>query len=144
VPVDGLPPTTDVGLSVTPVTIGAVTASEALWVPFAVAVIEAVWLVATATVLTVNVPEVEPGAIVAVASTVAAALLDERATERPLAGAALPIVIVPIELVPPTTVVGLRDTAVTPGAVRFKVAVAVPVVAEIVSASLAATARVVT
>ena len=116
VPVEETPPATVVGLSVNAVRVGAVIASDALeLVPFDVAVIFAVAFAPTATVVTVKVPLVAPAAIVAVAGTVAAALFDARLTLSPPAGAALLIVIVPVELFPPTKPVGFKLKAVTFG-----------------------------
>jgi len=59
----------------------------------------------------VNVFEVLPAGMVTLAGTVAAeALLLESATSAPPAGAATLSVTVPVEEVPPVTVVGLRVT----------------------------------
>jgi len=118
VPVELSPPVTEVGLRETPVKVGAVTVKLAVcdW-PFNVAVTVAVAFAATALVATVNVPVVAPAAIVAVAGTVAPALLEANVIERPPAGAALLIVRVPVEDTPPATVVGLSATAVSVGAV---------------------------
>jgi len=95
----------------------------------------------------VNVALVAPAGTETVAGTVAAeVLLDVRFTVRPPVGAALLIVTVPVELVPPVTVVGLTDTPVTVGAVTVRVAVLfdVPIEAVIVGVALAATATVLT
>jgi hypothetical protein len=81
VPVEGVPPTTDVGLNANPVNVAAVIPSGAVAdVPSAEAVIVAVAFDVTALVVTVNVAELEPAGIVTVAGTVALALLDERLT----------------------------------------------------------------
>ena len=82
-------------------------------------------LAPTVEVVAVNVPVVAPAATVTEAGTVTAALPEERATTRPPAGAALVIVTVPVELTPPATVAGLKDSALITGAVTVRVAVAV-------------------
>ncbi len=117
-----VPPTTDVGLSPTVVTVGAVMARFAVAVdPLKLAVNTAVAFAATGVVVTVKVPEVAPAAIVAVPGT-AAGLPEETGTVRPPAGAALPIVTVPMDETPPATVVGLTDRPVTTGAVIARLA----------------------
>jgi hypothetical protein len=73
-------------------------------------VIVAVAAVVPAVVVTVNVPVVLPAATVTEAGTVAAALLLDKTTEMPPAGAALFKVIVPVEELPRATLVGLSDT----------------------------------
>jgi hypothetical protein len=81
-------------------------------------------LALTGSDVTVKVPLVAPAAIDAVAGTVAAAVLAEvRATVIPPTGAGLLMVAVPVELPPPTTVVGVSDTPVTVGPLTVKVAV---------------------
>jgi hypothetical protein len=65
---------------------------------------------ATVCVVTVNVRLVVPAATVTLAGTVAAAvLLLESATTRPPEGAAAESVTVPVDDVPPVTLVGLSD-----------------------------------
>jgi hypothetical protein len=63
-----------------------------------------------AVVVTVKVAVVLPAATVTEAGTVAAALLLDKATERPPVGAALFKVIVPVEEAPRATLVELSDT----------------------------------
>ena len=72
----------------------------------------------TVVVATLNVAVVCPAATVTLAGTCADALLLERFTTAPPDGAAPVSVSVPVELLPPTTVVGLRETdeRVTAGA----------------------------
>jgi len=125
VPVDVLPPVTEVGLRATEATVGAVIVNDAVTgvPPFAEAPIEAVWFVATAAVVTVKVPLVDPAAMEAVAGTVAAELFEERATDIPPVGAALLIVTVPVEEVPPTTEVGFKATVDTVGELTVNAAV---------------------
>ena len=64
----------------------------------------------TAFVVTVNVAVVLPAATATVAGTVADVLLLDSATEIPPVGAAALKVTVPVDELPPVTVVGLRDT----------------------------------
>jgi hypothetical protein len=87
--------------------VGAVIASVAVLdtVP-SFAVIDAVTFAATATVLTVKVLEVFPEATVTDVGTVAAETLLERLTSVPAEGAAPFRVTVPVDELPPTTVVG--------------------------------------
>ena len=63
-----------------------------------------------AVVVTVNVAVVLPAATVAVAGTVAAVLLLDRATEIPPLGAAPLKVTVPVDEAPRLTLAGLTDT----------------------------------
>jgi len=80
VPVEDVPPATEVGLRLTLLTPAVVTARFALEVEVsgAVAVMLAVALLTTGVVDTVNVPVFEPAATVTVPGTVAAALPDVR------------------------------------------------------------------
>ena len=79
---DELPPTTEVGLRLTDEMVGAVIVRFAVAeVLFAVAVIVAVVLDATGTVVTVNVAVLDPAATVTVAGTVAALALLLNETE---------------------------------------------------------------
>ena len=85
--------------------------------------------VETARVVTVNVALALPAGTVTEAGTVAAdALLLVSATTAPPSGALLLSVIVPVDAVPPVTLVGLRATAVklAAGGVTVRVAVCVP------------------
>jgi len=80
--------------------------------------------VATGLVVTVNVAVVAFGATVTLAGTLAApVLLLDRLTTAPLAGAGPVKVTVPVEVVPPITVVGFRLTEVRTAAVTVKLAV---------------------
>jgi hypothetical protein len=119
VPVDEAPPTTVVGLNVSAVTVvdGArVTPSAAKSVaPPRVAESCAVVL-STANVVAVNDALVAPAGTVTVAGTLTAPgreLL--RLTATPPAGAPLPRVTVPVADVPPGTLVGLTEKAVSVG-----------------------------
>lgn len=80
----------------------------------------------TPLVVTVNVAVVAPAATVTLAETVAAALLLESATTAPPGGATLPRVTVPVDELPPTTVVGLSVRFESTGALIVSVAVRVP------------------
>ena len=123
VPVEDVPPITEVGLRVTDETVGAVMAKlQVLEDPLRVAVITEVTFVATGTVVTVNVAVVAPAGTVTVAGGVAADWLLLKAMGRPAAGAALLIVTVPVEETPPTTVLGLIKTEESVGAVIVSVA----------------------
>jgi hypothetical protein len=148
VPVELVPPVTDVGLKPR-VHVGTSTVSVALadWPP-AEAPIVLVVLVGTPMEVTVKVAVVAPAGTVTVAGTVAAAvLLDVNATDIPPVGAALPRVTIPVEGVPPTTVVGLSETAVTTGGLTVRVAVwfdepSVAVIVEVVAVATAVEATV--
>jgi len=102
--------------------------------------------VATGVVVTVKVAVVVPAATVTLAGAVAAALLLDKLTDKPPAGAALPKVTVPIEEVPPSTAVGFTATDETTGGFTVNAAVWVPPlnVAEMVADAAVATGVVVT
>jgi hypothetical protein len=114
VPVDGDPPFTAAGLSATEDSATAVagfTVSKVVLVvpPYVAEMVSGVATV-TALVVTVNVALVAPPATVTLAGTVAADALLERDTIAPPLGAAPLSVTVPIDDVPPLTLVGLRVT----------------------------------
>ena len=90
----------------------------------------------------VKVAVVAPAATVTEAGTVALAVLLASATAMPPVGAGLLIVTVPVELAPPITEVGLRETDDADGGVTVRVAEpeVVPSVALIVAVVEAATA----
>jgi hypothetical protein len=69
-------------------------------------------VVVTAFVVTVNVAVVLPAFTVTVGGTVAAALLPDNVTTAPPPGAGPVRVTVPVDGLPPTTLVGFRDTLV--------------------------------
>jgi hypothetical protein len=147
VPVAVAGPVTEFGEIPRLVIVGALTASVALAdAPFADAPIVTDWFDPTATVVTVAVIVVAPAGTVTVAGTVAAALLEVKATLSPPLGAAALIVTVAVEEVPPTTDVGFSVTAVTPGAFtgRLPLKVAPFAVALIVAVTDVETAVVVT
>jgi hypothetical protein len=149
VPVDEAPPVSDAGLTAAKASVGAtgLIVSGAVFVTAAaVAVIVAVVTVPTAVVVTMNVAVVAPWATVTFAGTFAAALLLDRFTTKPPAGAALERVTVPVEEVPPVTVVGLSETFERAGGLMMRVAVFVTpaAVAVIVAVVTVPTAVVVT
>jgi hypothetical protein len=98
-----------------------VSAAVAVW-PLSVAVIVDVVFAPTLTVVTVNVAEVAPAAIVTDAGTVALEPLAVSVTVKPPAPAGLATDTVPVELAGPMTVVGLSDS-VNEGIVTVRVAV---------------------
>lgn len=109
--------------------------------PFTVAVIVAVTAALTAAVVTVNVADVCPAATVTVPGTIADELLDASATNKPPVGAGPLSVTVPVDDVPPATVVGFNTTDVVTGAVTVSDAFALVVnaPAEIVDVAFVAT-----
>jgi hypothetical protein len=116
VPVELAPPTRLVGARATDVmvTAGGLMLSEAVWLEaLYVAVMTALVTDATAVVVTVNVPVVAPAATVTLAGTVADALLLDRVTTAPPVGATELSVTVPVELAPPTRLVGASATEET-------------------------------
>ncbi len=100
--------------------------------------------VATPAVLTVNVPVVEPAGTVTEAGGIAAEPLEVRGTTRPPLGAGDVRVSVPVEVAPPTTVVGERVNPASDGGLTVSraVAVNVPCVTVIVAAFVDATGTV--
>jgi hypothetical protein len=119
VPVEELPPRTDVGLTVTELRVAAVTVSVAAFVTFAY---EAVMLtevfVATGEVVTRNVAVVAfAGMMTLVGTLPTALLLLARAICAPAAGAGPFSVTVPVDDAPPRTEVGLNVTELSAAAV---------------------------
>lgn len=112
VPVDDVPPVTLVGFSATLESAAGLIVRVAVCVP---PVIVAVVIDATAVVFTVKFPAVAPAATVTLAGTVAAPLLLDRDTTMPPEGAGPFNVTVPVELLPPTTLVGFTATEDTVG-----------------------------
>ena len=124
VPVDELPPWSEVGERVNPVRPGGVMVRVVFTdVEPSVAVMVAVADVATTEVVIVNVPVEAPAAMVTVDGTTALELLEVKFTTVPPAGAALFKVTVPVEGVPPSTDVGETDTAVGTRGVKVSDAV---------------------
>jgi hypothetical protein len=115
VPVEGLPPITDAGLSESAEGTGALMVRIAvLLTEPVVAVIVELVLVATAVVVTVKVAVVAPAGTVTELGTVAG-LVAESPTEVPPVGAAPVKVTVPVDEFPPVTVAGLTATEATVG-----------------------------
>lgn len=103
------PPVTDVGATVTPTRVGAMTVmTAALEIEPRVLVIVAVLVLCTAMAPTLKVALDRPAPMVTVAGTVAVELLDVSATAVPPVGAGPLKVTVPVEVEPPVTVVGER------------------------------------
>jgi hypothetical protein len=128
VPVELLPPTTELGDLLNEDRVAAVTVRVALLLPPSEAVITEVVVEATPRDVTLKVADVDPAGTVTLAGTVATAvLLLVSTTEAPPVGAAPFKRTVPVELLPPTTLVGLRDTDETDAAgLTRSVAFAVP------------------
>lgn len=95
-----------------------------LLVPAKVAVITAFTVLVTAKVVTVKVANFVPAGTSTVAGTDASLLLLVNETETPPAGAAVPNVTVPLEVLPPTNDAGLSDRPDTTGGLMVKVVVA--------------------
>jgi len=111
VPVEDVPPKTLVLLRVTDKRLVGVTVSVAVCVPPYVPLIVTGVEDETTKVVTVKVFVVVPAATVTLAGTVATAVLElERVTTAPPVGAAPLRVTVPVDELPPTTVVGERVT----------------------------------
>jgi hypothetical protein len=145
VPVELFPPMTDVGATTRLLTPGRliVRVADCEDAP-SVAVMSAVVVEETAVVVTVNVADVLPGVTVTLPGTVAAPLPELRDTTSPDEPAGPVRVTVPVELDPPTTDVGERETLATPGRLMVRVAVLeeAPRVAVIVEVAVAETALV--
>ena len=112
VPVDDVPPATEVGLSDnedSDAVAGLIVSDAVLFTPLQAAVIVEVVDDVTVVVVTLNVAVVLPADTVTPVGTVAEELLLESATEIPPAGAAALRVTVPVEELPPVTLVGLSD-----------------------------------
>ncbi len=116
----GLPPTTDFGAAMVKVSAGGLTVSVAVFVTeLSVALMVAVTVAETGVVDVVNVAVVAVAGTVTLTGTVTplAVLLLDRVTTTPPVGAAPDRVTVPVEPVPPITVVGLSERPVSVGAV---------------------------
>ena len=108
VPVEVLPPVTEVGLSVTETNCGGKITREAVReLPPAAAVKIAIFCVETATVFTTKVFDVFPAGMVSVAGTIAAGSLVDRLTTNPPVAADELKVTVAIAVFPPRRLVGL-------------------------------------
>ena len=120
VPVELLPPLTLVGFnvsdeSVTPPLAGVIVSEACCELVPSVAVITAVVVLVTDVVGTVKFADVEPDGTVTLLGTFADELLLLKLTTEPPEGAAELNVTVPVELFPPTTLVGFKVTEETVG-----------------------------
>ena len=138
VPVADVPPTSGFGDTVSVDMTTGLIVSVADWVdvPY-VAVMLAVDVAETEIVVMVNVAEVDPAGTVTDAGSVAFVLLEVRLTVMPPDGATPFKVTVPVDVSPPTTVLGFNDTLVTAGGLIVSVVVLVvlPVTPEMVAAT---------
>ena len=124
-PVAGDPPISDVGATLSAVTVGATTVKVVLAVtPCKDPEIVAVVVLETPTVLTINVAEVAPAGTVTFAGTVALVELELRTTMVPLVGAGPLSVTVPVDVPPPVTSAGDNLRELSAAAVMFNVALA--------------------
>lgn len=147
VPVDGDPPATEVGDRLNDATEAGLIVTVALAeTALSVPVISAATAAVTGAVVTVNVAEYEPAAIVTVAGTAALLLFEARLTINPPLGAGPVSVAVPVEALPPVTVVGASESELKVAGVIPKVALSevVPRVAVRVAVVDAVTDEVVT
>jgi hypothetical protein len=117
VPWEDEPPVTLVGFTVTEVItrVGVIVSEACCELLPSVAVITAVVVEVTDAVVTVNEALICPAATVTVPGTLAEPLLLESETTVPPEGAAALIVTVPVELFPPTRLVGFRVSEETVG-----------------------------
>ena len=116
VPIDEVPPTTEVGSTETLVGTGGMTVKVVVTVePCAFAVIVATVETATAEVAIEKVPEVAPAGTVTLVGGVAVVLLDDKPTTAPPVGAGRASVTVPVEVDPPGTDGGLTLSPVRNG-----------------------------
>lgn len=125
-PEAGEPPISDVGATLSAVTVGATIVNVALAVtPCREPEIVEEVVLETPTVLTVNVAEVAPAETVTFAGTVALVELELRTTLVPLVGAGPLSVTVPVADEPPKTEAGATVSELTVGAPIVSVALAV-------------------
>ena len=123
IPVEDVPPVTEVGDTVSVASVGGVMVSVAVcFTEPTVAVTTADVVVETAEVETVNVAVFCPDGTTTFAGTIAAELLELKVTVVPLEGASPVRVTVPVEVVPPETEVGERDRFAKSGGVIVKLA----------------------
>ena len=123
VPMEDLPPTTEVGLRVKPVIAGGLTVNCAVFEsPLKVDVIVAETTFATALVLTVNVACVDPAGIVTIAGTMVDVEVVDKLTVNPPFAAAAVSVKVAVDVLLPMTAEGLNVSVDKPGGVTVRVA----------------------
>jgi hypothetical protein len=123
VPVEVVPSRTTVGFNAIEVSVAMLIVRIADNVaPPSLAEIVAATELETPIVVIVNVPDVDPAAIVTEPGTPAAVLLDDKVTTNPPVGAGPFSVAVPVEDVPPTTELGETVTLKSPGGVIVSVA----------------------
>jgi hypothetical protein len=123
VPVDDVPPFTVAGFRVTPETVGDVTAKEVVaTTPLVAPLIVTLVFALTAREVTVKVPLFDPAGMTTLAGTVAADVFEEvRVTviDPPVPTMRFSVA-VPVEVVPPTTEVGLSVTVEIVGQMTSK------------------------
>lgn len=135
VPVDEAPPTTVFGLNETPyMEIGLIVSLSAMEEEPNFAVIDATSLVLTTSVGIENRTVVAPADMGMLAGTFASRLLLETATLSPPVGAGPESVIVPLEFVPPPTLVGSRVNPAKPTGFRMRVPLTDPASGFVVAA----------
>ena len=123
VPVDGVPPNTDVGETERLVKTAGVTVSVAVTdVPPAEALIVTTVETDTADVVTLKLAELAPAATVTLVGVTALVLLEDKLTTSPPLGAGPLSVTVPVDKVPPVTDAGDTDKLVGTGGVTVRVA----------------------
>jgi len=104
---------TEIAVRIARLAVGGLTVRAVLTELADVAVMATLWLAGTVVVVTKNVVEVAPAGTVMAAGTVAAALLHDKLTVEPPAGAAAARLTVPVVLLPPVTVAGETETEVS-------------------------------
>ncbi len=113
-PVDDEPPATEVGATVSPVSVSPLMVSFAdCWLAPIAALTLIVSVVLIALVVTVKVAVVAPAGTETVAGTWASVVLTERATVTPDEPGAWEMFTVPVLELPPKTVVGFSETLLT-------------------------------
>ena len=147
VPVDEVPPTTEVGVTESPLRVTGLMVKDAVTVdvPITPLIVDVVKL-ATERVVTVKVADVEPDGTVTDEGVLALALLDDKVTTVP-PGPAGPFKLnVPVDDDPPVTVVGERVRPSSPAGLILKVSEPLlpPRVAVIEAVTVVETAVVVT
>jgi hypothetical protein len=111
VPVEDVPPMTEVGLSVTLTSVAGVTVRVAVLVTLpSIPLMVAILVFVTGAVVMPKVAEVAPTGTVTDAGTVAQLMLHDNVTTVPLVDAGPLMVTVPVDDVPPTTDVGATPT----------------------------------